>query len=311
MVTETNTQPNDKSPKKLNQPTSSDQNTQTGKDGKYWSFTDVRGNGIIMNQADGHEYMKIKHGSDSSIELKPDGAVQFTAQNGQYSVVMGKNQITVTGAQDIVVQGGGSLKIKGDYNQTVSGSMNMAVEGNINMTGKSVNMLARGNLDIVAQNKTEKITGSSTTHAETMAIEANKGLELRSQSDQIGIFSTKDTVIKSLNGNITLDAKTAISLKAISMAIQMEQAASIVAGTTILLSGASGVIADTPTFTAKQKAVFGGKVSMKDELHCDSAQTKNPTGVWLTGPSTDSLGDATAGTVNEVQAYAASSENTA
>jgi hypothetical protein len=61
MVTVTNTQPNDKTQKKIDQPKTSDSDKQTGKDGNYWAVTDVRGNGLVMNQGDGHEFLKLKH----------------------------------------------------------------------------------------------------------------------------------------------------------------------------------------------------------------------------------------------------------
>lgn len=183
-----------------------------GKYPNYYSHKTRSGHVFMMDDSNGAEHVTIQHRQGSCIQFLPDGAIQFTSQNGQYNIIFGENRIMVTGAQDIVVQGSASLKVDGDYNVRVDGNTNFNVKGDFNLVSKNFNQLIGGNIDIQAKNRTEKVEGSIVSEASggNLNLIAGNGLSLKAKSGvgvRAGSFGLNSDSFVALKAGSSFDLK--------------------------------------------------------------------------------------------------------
>lgn len=220
MVEKTNEgAPKDKSPQKWDGP--EDARAKKGS-GVYPNYNTIRtrsGHVFTLDDSQENESVTLQHRGGSMVQFMPDGAVQFVAQNGQYTFVFGENRVKISGAYDVTVQGAASLYVKGDYNTTVQGNHNMTVNGDFNMQAKNFNAQVRGETDINSKNFNLKVEGSSaiTSHG-TTAIVSDGGVAIASTSQSVGIKAAVDVGIKAAGGALMLQSSGKMSLKAASLA---------------------------------------------------------------------------------------------
>lgn len=240
MVEKTNkSAPKDVTPPKWDGP--EDARTVKGA-GVYPNYNTIRtrsGHVLTFDDSEDHESITMQHRSGSMVQFMPDGAVQFVAQNGQYTFVFGENRVKITGAYDVTVQGAASLRVKGDYNTTVMGNHNMTVNGDFNMQAKNFNSQVRGDFNLNAKNFAGHIEGSSVLSSHgTTAILADGGLALTSTSQGVGIKAATDVGIKAVGGKMMLQSAGDMSTKpGGKMLVQSGAATSIKAGGNIDMDG--------------------------------------------------------------------------
>lgn len=213
--------PKDVTPEKWNGPEDARTKKGAGVYPNYYTQRTRSGHVLTFDDSEDHESVTMQHRSGSMVQFMPDGAVQFVAQNGQYTFVFGENRVKITGAYDVTVEGAASLRVKGDYNTTVMGNYNTTVNGDMNMTAKNFNAQIRGDMDVNAKNMNMKVEGSSTisSHEQTNIL-SDGGLQLASTGDSIAIGAKQDIGIKSGGGKIMAQAPGKISVKGNEVALE-------------------------------------------------------------------------------------------
>ena len=181
------------------------QNDGAGVYPNYYSHKTRSGHVFMMDDSNGSEHVTVQHRSGSMIQFMPDGAVQIVTHNGQYNIVFGENRMLVTGASDIVVQGDASLRVDGNYNVNVRGDTNFNINGDFNLSSKNFNQTIRGNVDVQAKNKTEKIEGSSTSQSQgATTIVSQAGMTVGSSSDSLALAAAKQVGILAKGGQLMM-----------------------------------------------------------------------------------------------------------
>lgn len=214
MTTKSSNQPKDKTPSSIDFLKDARTEKGAGTYPNYYTFRTRSGHVLTMDDSEDHESVTLQHRGGSMLQFMPDGAVQFVAQNGQYTVVFGENRIYVTGAQDVIVKGDCSLRVDGDYNATVMGNYNVAVDGDFNLNAKNMNAQIRGDVDLNAKNLNAEVEGSSsiTSHGTTTFI-SDGGLALSSESESIALRAGKDVGLKAAGGAMMIESQGKMSLK--------------------------------------------------------------------------------------------------
>lgn len=217
------------------------------------------GHTIIYDDSKGAEHITIQHRRGSQMQFMADGAVTFTAQNGNYHVVFGENLVTVTGKHDTIVHGSASLKVDGDYDVTVQGNMTTTVQGNYVLGAKNMTQKINGDVAIVSQNLTLDSEGNSVMKSRGItAITTDGGLSLSSTADSVAIESALDMGIKA-GRSMMLESKTSTHLlSATAMNLQTLNKLSLKAQTiagdgspTILWNNGASSTADPASVTFK------------------------------------------------------------
>lgn len=216
MVEKTNTgAPKDKTPQKWDGP--EDARSKKGS-GVYPNYNTIRtrsGHVFTFDDSEDNESVTLQHRGGSMVQFMPDGAVQFVAQNGQYTFVFGENRVKITGAYDVVVDGAASLRVEGDYDVTVGGNYNVVVAKDYNVQAKNYNSQVRGEIDMNSKNFNLKVEGSSavTSHG-TTAIVSDGGVAIASTSQSVAIKGAVDVGIKAAGGNMMIESGGKTSVKA-------------------------------------------------------------------------------------------------
>jgi hypothetical protein len=206
--------PKDSTPPKWSGPEDARSKKGSGKYPYYYTTRTRSGHVLTLDDSEGHESVTLQHRGGSMVQFMPDGAVQFVAQNGQYTFVFGENRVKITGAYDVTVEGAASMRVKGDYNTTVMGNHNMTVNGDYNMTAKNFNAQVRGDMDISAKSFTAKMEGSTeiSSHGIT-SIGGDGGVSLTSTQQSVAIGASKDVAINSKGGKTMIEAGTSLDIR--------------------------------------------------------------------------------------------------
>ena len=200
------TDPADVTPKTITFPLDAKNEKESGVDGNHYTRKTRSGHVFTLDDSKGGEHVTLQHRGGSMIQFRPDNSVQFVSHNGQYNFVFGENRIKITGAYDIVVDGSASLKVDGDYNVTVKGDVNLSAGKDFNITAQNFNQKIRGDVDVVGQNRTEKMEGNISQTAKGAQMIASKfGMSIGSSNDalalggktQVGIASGGELMTKS------------------------------------------------------------------------------------------------------------------
>jgi uncharacterized protein (DUF2345 family) len=184
----------------------------------YWSHKSRSGHSFIMDDSEGKETVTIQHRSGTAIQMKPDGGMNITTNNGRYEVTFGENRVTISGAQDITVKGDASLRVYGDYNVTCHKNYNLTVLGDYNITSKNLNRSIRGNMDTEAKNINKRVEGSSTYNtlgAHSIVAKGNMTMASRTAKTYIGgssglhmhVTNNGDMTMKSEQGDMYMETK--------------------------------------------------------------------------------------------------------
>jgi hypothetical protein len=209
----------DTTPPKWSGPEDARAKKGSGKYPYYYTTRTRSGHVFTLDDSEGHESVTLQHRGGSMVQFMPDGAVQFVAQNGQYTFVFGENRVKITGAYDVTVEGAASMRVKGDYNTTVMGNHNMTVNGDMNIAAKNFNAQVRGDMDINAKSFTAKMEGSTeiSSHGIT-SIGGDGGLALISTGSSVGIGASKDVTLKAKGGKMMLETGSTLDIKASGLA---------------------------------------------------------------------------------------------
>jgi hypothetical protein len=200
------TDPADVTPKTITGHIDARHEKESGVDGNHYTRKTRSGHVFTLDDSKGGEHVTLQHRGGSMIQFRPDNSVQFVSHNGQYNFVFGENRIKITGAYDIVVEGDASLKVDGDYNVTVKGDVNLSAGKDFNITAQNFNQKIRGDVDVVGQNRTEKMEGNISQTAKGAQMIASKfGMSIGSSDDalalggktQVGIQSGGELMTKS------------------------------------------------------------------------------------------------------------------
>jgi hypothetical protein len=206
------------SPTKWSQPkqyTRDSKLSQPGRHAERDVFRTPSGHSIMAVDTEDGEALSVKHRSGAGLLIGPSGDITFTAHNGMFNMVFGENRMEVSGTYDVTVKGGGTLKVDGDYDCTIGGNMNFTVDNDINFKGKAMNMMATGNMDIVAQNITAKSGGGVAIHAEgATSITADGSVGLMSRGDSVAIAGATQVGIAAAGGEIALQSGGATHINA-------------------------------------------------------------------------------------------------
>ena len=238
--------PKDVTPEKWNGPEDARTKKGAGVYPNYYTQRTRSGHVFTMDDSEGHESVTLQHRSGSMVQFMPDGAVQFVAQNGQYTFVFGENRVKITGAYDVTVEGAASLRVKGDYNTTVMGNYNTTVNGDMNMTAKNFNAQIRGDMDVNAKNMNMKVEGSSTisSHEQTN-ITSDGGVQLASTSDSVAIGAAKDIGMKA-KGKFMMESRGPANVKTEGkLNMQSTGKASLKSSGTVAIEGPSAIHLNT------------------------------------------------------------------
>ncbi|NDB58586.1 hypothetical protein EB001_09085 [bacterium] len=213
------TDPADVTPKTITGPKDARDEKESGVDGNHYTRKTRSGHVFTLDDSKGGEHVTLQHRGGSMIQFRPDNSVQFVSHNGQYNFVFGENRIKITGAYDIVVEGSASLKVDGDYNVTVKGDVNLSAGKDFNITAQNFNQKIRGDVDVVGQNRTEKMEGNISQTAKGAQMIASKfGMSIGSSDDalalggktQVGIQSGGELMTKS-KGKTSILSEDAIA----------------------------------------------------------------------------------------------------
>lgn len=179
----------------------------------YWQQRTRSGSTITMDDSNGQESITIQHRSGSMWQFHPDGSVNLTAHNGQYTMVFGENRVMVTGAQEIVVKGAASMLVEGDFDQTIRGDTNFTCDGDFNVNAKNMNMNVRGNIDTLAKNMTTKVEGSiSTTAQGSMNMGSDGDMSVASMEGSLALGASTDVGIRGF-GSVYVESEGGTHLK--------------------------------------------------------------------------------------------------
>lgn len=179
----------------------------------FWQQRTRGGSTITMDDSNGAESITIQHRSGSMWQFHPDGSVNLTAHNGQYTMVFGENRVMVTGAQEIVVKGAASMLVEGDFDQTIRGDTNFTCDGDFNVNAKNMNMNIRGNIDTLAKNMTTKVEGSiSTTAQGSMNMGSDGDMSVASMEGSLAIGASNDIGIRGF-GSVYVESDAGTHLK--------------------------------------------------------------------------------------------------
>ena len=216
------TDPADCTPKTITGPKDARDEKESGIAGNHYTRKTRSGHVFTMDDSKGGEHVTLQHRGGSMIQFRPDNSVQFVSHNGQYNFVFGENRIVISGAYDIVVEGCASLKVEGNYNVTVKGDVNLAAGKDFNITAQNFNQKIRGDVDIVGQNRTEKMEGNISQSATKGAqmIASKFGMSIVSSEDalalggktQVGIASGGELMTKS-KGKTSILSEDAIAME--------------------------------------------------------------------------------------------------
>lgn len=201
--------------------------------GQYPNYHEQRtrsGHVFIMDDSNGNESVSLQHRTGSLLQFHPDGSVNLTAHNGQYSMIFGENRIVISGAQDVVVKGAASMMVEGDLNQTIRGDTNFTCDGDFNVNAKNMNMAIRGNIEMLGKTMTGKIEG---------------GIALSAQGNMM-LSSHGDAAFTSTGGSLALGASQDVGMVGYgSVYIQSDGKTHINAGSAINLEAASKISLQT------------------------------------------------------------------
>ena len=276
------TDPADVTPKTITGPKDARDEKESGVDGNHYTRKTRSGHVFTMDDSKGGEHVTLQHRGGSMIQFMPDGCVQFVSHNGQYNFVFGENRIKITGAYDIVVEGGASLKVDGDYNVTVKGDVNLSAGKDFNITAQNFNQKIRGDVDVVGQNRTEKMEGniSQTTKGAQM-IASKFGMSIGSSDDalalggktQVGIASGGELMTKS-KGKTSILSDDAIAMEAeLNFGLQSKDFNVESSGdVTLYTEGDMNV-----------KAEKNIKLQSEDTIHAKSSSPPKATPPWIAG----------------------------
>lgn len=209
-----------------------------GKYPNYYVHKTRSGHVFMMDDSEGAEHLTIQHRTGTMIQVDASGKLNITANKGQYNIVFGENRIMVTGAQDITVQGAASLRVEGEYNINAK-KVNISSQSDINLSGVNINTVARGNIDIQAKNRTEKIQGSIMQTAEgAQTIMAETGMTLGAKDGGTAIMAGTMMSLVSRFGTLMLKARAAIGIKADGLVgVEAKGAVTVLAGGALQMSG--------------------------------------------------------------------------
>lgn len=235
---ETSTVDRKKTPESWDGPEDARSKQGAGTYPNYYVHKTRSGHVFMMDDSEGAEHLTIQHRTGTMIQVGPDGVLNITANKGQYNIIFGENRIMVTGAQDITVQGDASLRVDGDYNVNASGKINFNAQSDINFSALNVNTVARGNLDIQAKNRTEKIEGQIMQTAEgAQTIMAGTGMTLGAKLGGVAMMAGTMMSLVS-KAALMLRAFGAIGVKAEgTVGVESTGAVSVLAGGALTMSG--------------------------------------------------------------------------
>lgn len=193
----TSTDPKETTPRKWTGPEDARTYKGAGVYPNYYTKRTRSGHVFTLDDSEDNESITLQHRGGSMVQFMPDGAVQFVAQNGQYTFVFGENRVEIHGAYDVTVHGSGSMRVDKDFDVTVMGNHNMTVNGDFNLQAKNFNGQIRGNMDFNAKNLTTKVEGSTeiSSHGIT-SIGGDGGVAVASTSAGVGLKAAADIAIK-------------------------------------------------------------------------------------------------------------------